>query len=121
LRVAIAVFLLLASLFFFWFNAPLVAIASLALSLYLFLHRPIKSLAAETVEAMEKAEGQAPPMEVWEEGMRAAGARVGEQLFSDNDKITSLPKIRVTRFRFMPEKLGEAGKKTVGLFKKLFE
>ena len=120
MRATIAIFLLFAAVFFLWFDYLPLSVLCILIAAYALLHKPVKSLGKEFMKDMESAEGQAPSGEVFVEGVKVAGARAGEQLFADKDETTRLKALRATRFKLRPDKIGEASKKTIELFKKLF-
>lgn len=120
MKAAVAVFLLFAAVFFFWLGNLLVSLLCIAVSAYVLLHKPMGGLGKELMKDLEAAEGQVPSKDVWMEGIKAAGAKTGEQLFSDKEETTRLKSMRTTRFKFKEDKIGEASKKTIDLFKKLF-
>lgn len=120
MKTAIAVFLLFLAVFFLWYDFFWGAVVCFVIAAYLFVKKPADTLAKDVMQEMESAEGQVPDKSVWEDGLKEMGARVGEKTFSDYEEPTRLKARSSTRFKFKPEKVGEASKKTIGLFKKLF-
>jgi hypothetical protein len=120
LKLAVAVFLLFAAFFFFWYGYFIVSLVLAVVAAYIFLQKPAKSLGREFMRDMEGAEGQVPDKGVWEAGIKTAGGMAGAQTFSDKDNRTRLKDIEVTKWRLKSDKWGDAGKKTIELFKKLF-
>ena len=121
MKAAIAMFLLFAALFFFWYDSFILALACAAIAIYLILSKPASLLAKDIAKDMEEAEGQVPSADVWKEGIKEAGSRTGEQLFSDKESVTRIKEMNTTKFKFKPNKIGEGSKKVIELFKKLFD
>ncbi|MAG22059.1 MAG: hypothetical protein CL943_02010 [Candidatus Diapherotrites archaeon] len=113
--------MLLAALFFLWYDYAIASFVFVVLAAIVLIYKPAKSFAKESVKEMEESEGQVPDKSVWEEGLKTAGARVGEQTFSDKDDTTNLKAINVTRFKLKPKESGNAAKKVIEMFKKLFD
>ena len=120
MKTALGVFLLFAAVFLLWYEYFFLAILCFAVSLFIMLSKPAKSFGSGVMKELEDSEGQVPDMAIWEEGLKTGGAMAGEQTFADNENLKRRKEINVTKWAFKPKKVGDAGKKTIDLFKKLF-
>ena len=120
MKTAIGIFVLIIALFFLWFDNFVAAVLLFLLALIILLKKPLKTLGKEVMDDLEKTEGQVPDAGVFKDGIKEAGARIGEQTFSDNESPIDLEKLTVTKYKFKPNKTGEASNKVIEAFKRLF-